>query len=256
MNRYRFLMPLVAILAVLLAVQPTLGAATGSAVVEAIKRDYCFWDYWGFNDPRPALTLPVAVRVSGDTAYAWIEGLHTFPRGRMASYYQVATKDGRSGVAYTLSYNIELMQQTFDFKEKKNRIFGGQFEMLELRIPKECMLLFEPDTPAKLHAVNAVAQAMVEHISSFNKNGGANFPKRTRIVIGNFNLDDPEAFVLVRDTGEVFNLVLHDPPDPLGDGVLKSGDFPFGQIYRRDQVAVLTKRIVAVGIEREIELTD
>src|SRR5258706_15442031 len=101
---FAMLLVLVAALGISYRPKPAFGAMEARAAVDAILRDHCKREYWDY--PRPsASTLPVAVRIDGDTAYAWVEGLDVLPRvPRVARFFAVVTKNGHATVSYSNRY--------------------------------------------------------------------------------------------------------------------------------------------------------
>jgi hypothetical protein len=236
--------------------EPARGEIEVGGVIDAIQRDYCLDEYWGYPGPPQAPTrLPVAVRVEGDTAYVWVEGLRARPGvQRWAEFYAIASKDGKAAVAYTFGYNVETMQDNFDFKAKYDRVFGGGFKLAELLVPSECVVHFEPDTPLKLRMLDVIQRSVENQLTQFNKYAGANYPDRVSIVIGNFNPDHSDTYVVVRETGEVLNVVLHGGTDPFSSEYLEKGEYPSVPINADYAISWLRERVAPIGIERVIQV--
>ena len=75
-----------------------------------------------------------------------------------------------------------------------------------LKLPFKCERAFESDTPAKLATIDLI-QKSVARILPFGRNA-ARLPERVRIVIANFNVGDGHTYVVVRETNELFGVVL------------------------------------------------
>jgi hypothetical protein len=140
---------------VLRSPEPALAAADTSAAINAIKKHYCRTE-GGDRPERPPSVLYVFVRTEGDKSYAWVEGLEVGPGAlRRATFYFIASKNGKSAVGYSLGYNTEFSEQNLDYQEKRDLVFNdrsrhgfnGDLQMGELHVPVTCPLPFEPDTP-------------------------------------------------------------------------------------------------------------
>jgi hypothetical protein len=67
-------------------------------------------------------------------------------------------------------------------------------------------------------------------------------------VIGNFNPDYPEAFVLVPTTGEVFHVGL------ISDSSPANAEYVIQPEYRKDWSKILASKIMRDGIARTVML--
>lgn len=221
--------------------------------IAAIERHLCIREYWGDPNPQQA-RFPVAIRTEGKNTYAWVDGLEDFTlKSHMATLFTILSKNGRTAVVDMTGYNPDLMRENFDFKQKRNRVFGHTFQVAELQVPLACSIQFEPDSALKLRMVSAVERTMIKQLSQANEFGGMSYPRRLKIVIANFDPDYDQTFVEVADTDEVFIVGLHEYADPLGE-ILDPDDYPFGQVYWPEQVKQIRQKIGRVGIQGEIEL--
>jgi len=238
-------------------------AANTSAAIDAIKKDYCRTK-GGDRPERPPSVLYVFVRTEGDKSYAWVEGLEVGPRAlRLATFYFIASKNGRSAVGYSLGYNTELSEQSLDYQEKRDLVFNdrsrhgfsGDLQVEELQVPVKCPVTFEADTPLKLRMIDVIQKSVESQLNWDVKNLGDHYPARVRIAIANFDTDFWQTYVVVRQTGKVYSVTLHDPTDPLGDGLLERGDYHVVEkSFSREVMSELRRYVIANGIQREIQI--
>ncbi len=93
------LLPISVCAGILTSTQSALGNVDIAAVITALQRDLCFSTYWGGKIPKQEIR-PVALRIDGDVAYVWIEGLRwhfDVPRG--VSFFEVVNHKGRTAVS-------------------------------------------------------------------------------------------------------------------------------------------------------------
>jgi len=239
-------------------------AANTSAAIDAIKKDYCRTK-GGDRPERPPSVLYVFVRTEGEKSYAWVEGLHVGPGAlRQATFYFIASKNGKSTVGYSLGYNTELSEQNLDYQEKRDFVFNdrsrhgfnGDVQVGELHVPVTCPVPFEADTPLKQRMIEVIQKSVENQVISYVKHLGVHYPARVTIAIANFNTDFQQTYVVVRQTGDVFSITLHDPTDPLGDGFLERGEYHVvDKNFTPEVMSQLRRDAIANGIQREIQIS-
>ena len=234
---------------------PALAGIEVPAVLDAIKEEHCIGEYWVPSPPGPPEVWPVAVRIDGDVAYAWVERLEK-PKTRWATFYAFASKSGKTTVTSTLGYNVDLMQTNPGYLQSRNKVFGEDWakhafgvdvHMVELKLPFKCERIFEPDTPAKLAIVEAIRKSVAKTLA-FDRDAGR-LPEHVRIVIANFNADDGHTYVVVRETSEVFGVVLDNG---LADAVADR-KYIVWEPSNASEVPKIRRKVLATGIEREIQ---
>jgi hypothetical protein len=132
----------------------------------------------------------------------------------------------------------------------KNVVFGGPFEQTQLKTPTDCTRKFEADTPLKRQMLDVIEHSVARELKSFSTLPGKNYPRRLKIVIANFNDYDPETYIWVPASGEVFSVGL----SPLHDDALDRGSLVLQPLYRKAEIASMRGFITKIGIVREIEL--
>jgi len=236
--------------------KPALGEINLRAAIDAIQESRCHAEYWADPRPsRPLSVLPVAVRSEGEVAYAWVEGLDG---PEWATFYVITRKGAKAVATSSSGYNKKLVQGSVGFQESWNQVFGadsskhsfgGDFRIGELRVPFRCALVLGADTTVKREMVDAVQRTMTISLTQFNRTG-ANYPERVRIVIANFNTDFAATYVLVRETGELFGVLLNDPVEsPPADA-----EYLVWQPYNPSDWPPIRRRIMSTGIKREIRV--
>ena len=262
-SRFQRLIALIVASIVLTSIEPALAAPDTSAAINAITKHYCR-TAGGDRPERPPSVLYVFIRTEGDRSYAWVEGLVPGPRAlRLASFYFIASKNGKSAVGYTLGYNTEFSEQNPDYQEKRNLVFNdrsrhgfsGDLQVGELHVPVKCPLPFEADTPLKLRMVGVIQKSVENWLLWNTKYLGAHYPERLTLLIANFDTDSPDTTVVVRQTGQVLGVTLHDPTDPLGDSLLERGEYHVVEdSYAPEVMSQVRRYVIANGIERKIRV--
>jgi hypothetical protein len=102
---------------------------------------------------------------------------------------------------------------------------------------------FEPDTPTKLAMIGAI-QKSIARILPFSRYA-ARLPERVRIAIANFNVDDGHTYVVVRETNQLYGVLLDT-----GSADVPAGGYLVWQ--ESSDVAKIRSKVIATGIEREI----
>ena len=214
-----------------------------TAAIAAIKRDMCIAEFWGVvGAPSPPSVFYAFIRTEGDTSYAWLEGLdHSAGKDRIASFYTIKRRNGKSAVGRYDSYNTVAMQQDPNYQQSWQRVFGldwqtstynRDFQVGELRVPFECWTELEPETPLKRRMVDVI-QKSAANFFTLAKRGGYTFPERPTIVIADFDTDFLNTLLLVLETGAMFNVTLHEPGDPFGDSFLERGEYQIADVSQR-----------------------
>jgi len=213
-TRVLTLTALLAVGLLLSAAKPASAEIDVQAALDAIEDEHCIGEYWVPSPPRPSEVWPVTVRIDGDVAYAWIERLEK-PKTRWVTFYTIAHKGEKAVMTTRFGYNADLMQANPGYLESQNKVFGEDWSkhafgvdlhMVELKLPFKCVKVFEPDTPRKLAMIEAIQQSMAR-LLPFSRYA-ARLPERVRIVIANFNVDDGHTYVVVRETNQVYGVVL------------------------------------------------
>jgi hypothetical protein len=156
-----------------------------------------------------------------------------------------------------MGYNAELMQANPGYLESRNKVFGEDWakhafgvhsRVGELRAPFDCTRVFAADTPDKLAIVEAIGRS-VARILPFSRDA-ARLPKRVRIVIANFNVDDGKTYVVIRETNEVLGVSLYD-----GLETARSGStYIVWEPGNASEAPKIRSKVLATGIEREIQV--
>jgi hypothetical protein len=236
------------------------------AALDAIWRDSCFWAYWGgphFDKGGPRKNLPVTLRIEADRTHVWIEGMRGYPPGRRnVSYFELIEKYGRPFVYYTASAmdldNPYLVKSVQRYKEL---VFAGPTETARFSEPPDgCKLVFDPDSDVKQRMLRAIDRTIAYWIWGLDKRRLAEHPEPQRIVVGNFNVTDRHTYVLVRSTGDIWDVTLHTSADrsKVAEELERYLSYFAKTINRKEHVRMLRPKILRVGLEREIrsELVD
>jgi hypothetical protein len=210
-SRFQMLTALFVAVVVSSSQEPAMAAVDTSAAINAIKKHYC--RSGGDRHDRPPSVLYVFVRTEGEKSYAWVEGLIVGPgSSRRASFYFIASKNGKSAVGYSLGYDMALSEQNLDYQEKRNFVFNdrtrhgfsGDVQIGELHVPVKCPLPFEADTPLKRRMIDVIQKSVESKLNWFVKNLGDYYPERMTLAIENFDTDFQATYVVIRQTGQVF----------------------------------------------------
>lgn len=233
------------------AVKPVIGEIAMDSAITAIQRRICYETYWwGSRSFVFGKTVTGVIRRDGDMAYAWFDDLeHGSDAPYWASMYEIFTKGGLTAVSSSYGYNIDTTKG-----EEKDIVFRGRTEPVQVTVPSDCEPKFDPDTPEKARMIAAIEKSMKMEFRQDNKNGG-HYPERVKMIVANFNIDYPFAYVLVPGTGEVFSLPLRDDTAPMRDLIAEFGEYMVAEERHKPSVRVLTQRIRKYGIAREIRLS-
>jgi hypothetical protein len=236
------------------------------AALDAIWRYKCFWSYWGWpNSDKggPRKNLPATLRIEADQTHVWIEGMRGYPPGRRnVSYFELIEKYGRPFIYYTTSAmdldNPNLVKSVQRYKEL---VFAGPTETARFSEPPDgCKRVFDPDSEVKQRMLRTVERTIAYWIWDLDKRGLAEHPEPQRIVVGNFNITDRHTYVLIRSTGNIWEVTLHTGGDrsKFEEGLERHLSYFAKDIRRKEHVRMLRPKILRVGLEREIrsELVD
>ena len=207
-----------ALLALFLAGPAAAADLTAGQVTEALKRHVCFSRVW-WGDPYARLgqTVTVDVRLAGNAAYAWSEDMRAVPRTpKWADSYVIVGRSAGPVVTQRSGYNIDLLRGEPAYERDRRRVYGGgQSQRLKVELPAVCEPKFDPETPLKAEMRAAIVASLTNALRTWGRR-----PPRgqARIMLADFNVDDPEAFALRQDTGEVLRISLlsTDPTSYLG----------------------------------------
>ena len=117
------------------------------------------------------------------------------------------------------------------------------------------MPTFERSSPRKRLMLKVIESSVIQELNVFRKHGDQNMPNRLRIIIANFNVDDPATEVLVPSARYVFYVALHMASNPFSNRFLRQGRFPVQPEYGKQAIAEFAPKIEKYGIVRVIRLS-
>lgn len=227
------------------------------AVKNAVARRVCFEGFWwGRKTFAFGQTVPIVVRDVGNKAYVWSERLSAVPHVTVwANFFSVFSSGRRVMVGESSGYNVDTLKKTALFKKRKALVFDGPHSTLMFRVPRNCVPTFERSSPRKRLMLKVIESSVIQELNVFRKHGDQNMPNRLRIIIANFNVDDPATEVLVPSARYVFYVALHMASNPFSNRFLRQGRFPVQPEYSKQAIAELAPKIEKYGIVRVIRLS-
>jgi hypothetical protein len=130
-------------------------------------------------------------------------------------------------------------------EDRAKHQFGVDVRAAELKLPFKCTRVFEPDTPAKLAMIDSI-QKSVAWMLPFGRDA-ARLPQRVRIVIANFNVSDGHTYVVIRETNEVWGVLLDT-----GLNAPIDGKYIVWEPSNASDLPKIRSKVMVTGIEREI----
>jgi hypothetical protein len=237
------------------------------AALDGLRRHKCFWAYWGWPIPGkegPRKNLPVTLRIEADRTHVWVDGMRSgfHPARRTGSYFELIEKYGRPFVHNrTRAMDLDNPNLAESVKRYKELVFAGPTEAARFSEPPDgCKRVFDPDSEVKQRMLRAIDRTIAYWIWDLDKRGLAEHPEPQRIVVGNFNVADQHTYVLIRSTGDIWEVTLYAGGDrsKVAERLERYGTFFAKDIRRKEHVRMLRPKILRVGLEREIrsELVD
>jgi hypothetical protein len=232
------------------------GEISDSSIFLAIQKYQCFREYWGgFTSARHV--LPVTFKKDGQIAYVRVEGFDdALSRAHMVRFMSVYTAHGRSWVGSNEGFNMQIPGRSTKYQEDQEQFSGPKIKTARLQLLSNCTPESDSEPNLRHRIFRAIESTMSHQLSLFNKLAGRHFPQKSQIVIGDFDLDYPSTFVLIKNTNEVWNVSLYDSVHPLSDADLNAGWFPSQQIYDPGETSALQDKIIKYGTVRDIVLGD
>ncbi len=215
----------------------------------AIIRSLCYDVYWAGGwgsgeDYRRGEALPLKLLIEGETFYARIDPIGFFGKNKQpmrAERIGIVRSDQAVVVA--------------------NSMYGSMDELFATKpiikdtitIPTDCTPHYDPPTPQKELMLQTVISTMQKQLSDFVRLGIWKYKGEVTLIISDFNIDYPSAYILVEQTKDVFSVTLHDPQNYDSEEYEQTGEYPFGQVYNTSKSLLI--KIRKHGIVRKIVLT-
>lgn len=234
-----------------------LDQATLLPAINRAIRDYeCFHVFWNSRSLAPprGSTISAAIRFTDDIAHVWVEGLERAAGiPQLDSYFLIAQREGKAAVASAITYNHQTMRESADFQSNRGKVFDGQSQMIGLGVPTDCRPRFDAHSPETAQMIRALRASIQNYFTLIDKDRLQEHAMGLPIIIGKFNLGDPEILVLVPQLSEV----LHVAPGTAatGDGSGLRPDMVVRPEYDQHSTQVLARKIRANGIPSEINVT-
>ena len=231
-------------------------AISYGSVEHALAQRICFGTFWWGAAYKLGQTVPIVVRSVGDKAYVWSVHLSVFPHVKvMANYFTVFSSGDRAMVGQSIGYNVAVMRKAWNFKQDRAHVFGGPHSTVMFHVPKVC----QPKkvgtlTPRKRLMLNVIVSTVIQELILYRGTGGSKLPRRVKIIIANFNPDDPAAVVFVPSAGYVFYVFLHKSSNPFSNTFLRHGEFRIQPEYSKWTIGLLSPLIEKYGIVRYVLL--
>jgi hypothetical protein len=171
-------------------------------------------------------------------------------------YFTIENKSNFPVITKREVFDKDLSKGEAHYESLREKFFNNpKAESIQLKIPSNCAPRYDLDSPEKQKMLTLILQTTHDELMSFNKlYDFKRYPVKTQIVVSNFNIDYPEAFVFVPHTNEVFSLRLHYEKESFEEEI-QAGSYSFGQIYDKHSLSGLKKKILDNGIPSELDLS-
>lgn len=229
-------------------------------VKEAIVQQIRFQMYWwGREDQyRQGETLPLHIASDGRRFIAMAEDFELLPDGR----HVVAIFKGEQGKERTRIWQSSGTPHApgdtlegewwvkFDPDLKNPNVVHDTLTVPANEVPQ-----IAPDSPEKIRMRDLVVNSVKEQLSWNVVHRREELPPSVTLVVGDFNVEDPNAFVLVEEQQRVYEVYLFDPAEPTNPKY-REGPFLVLPIEGRPtDDAFLRTRVRGLGRLRQVTLS-
>ncbi|HEX2581559.1 MAG TPA: hypothetical protein VHL08_06230 [Dongiaceae bacterium] len=230
--------------------KPALSEISVKEALSALTRYVCYWDYWGASVKSNKIAT-VMLDQKADSSYMWIENM--IDSGWMphrVDYVVIKNKGKFLVVSSRQVLDMDIDKEKPFHEELRKEFFNNhKVKSIQWKTPDNCSPHYDPDSPEKQKMLSIILKTVHDGLASLHK-----YPVKTKIVISNFNVDYPEVLAFIPHTNEIFNLPLHYENEPF-DKELEVGSYNFGQIYDKESIYFLKKKILENGIPFELDLS-
>lgn len=205
-------------------------------VVRAIQKFECYREYWG-GKHRGGTVLSAKFVSEGPRAYARIDGFEPLPL-KGVTFLSIRALGDRAVVAGSEGF-FGSYQTNVRYIEDDGRLKFSYAKSVPVKLARDCGFPSGQTSGTKFDLLRRIGESI------YNEVGNA------KIIIADFDIDYPETYVLVKVTGEVWEVGLQPEDDPAGGKGTPLTTNPVRLVNDPEQARALRKTIVRRGIARE-----
>jgi hypothetical protein len=252
-----------ALIAIVLAdvvVGSTIQPLDMSRVEEAIIQRIRFEMYWWGRPEsyRQGATLPLKVASDGRRFVAMVEDFELLPDGRsVTGYFRGVQGEKRTWIVQSSRTPVKNGTDVANgaWWRVEPDLTNPSIEGGVLTMPADGVPRTAEDGAAKERMRHALLSSVREQLSWNVARRGEKLPPSVTLVVADFNVEDPTAFVLVEDQDKVYEVYLFDPGDPT-DPRYREGPFLVWPVEGRPKAeARLRSKVRELGAAYEVTLS-
>lgn len=202
-------------------------STSGQLVARAISDFVCFDARWqdksSFQLGKPEKFDYV---INGSQLSVRTKSLVSIEGIEMVTFLDGAIDKTGSVIWNSESYNPEVMVANAYYKARQARYSDSRtVRKIDVALPQSCNEVFEPLTGKKALMVTTIEKTIKATLDSDESHQGQQL-KKTEVVIGDFETNDPDTYAYVPDTGALYLVKLHDLSDYFGQRYENEGNYP------------------------------
>ena len=232
-------------------------ASIQQALLSYLNYDIC----WGGGTPNASplrfgesATILLSRDESEFKFFLWTDGLQQ-PIGKdhdhITQIFYGMFSGADAGIANVTSYNPSRMSRLSWVREETARFSSKDVEQFTIKIPSNCAMSFPPSRE-KAEMLEAIINTMNAVVSQVNRQGYSHYALPAPAIVANFNVDYPRTFVYIKETGEIYAVVLHDATNYFDNSFLTGKSYPFNVIGKYGVDNALVQKIIKYGSPIEI----
>lgn len=216
------------------------------AVTESLCYDVYWAGAWGHGEHyQRGVPLPFKLVVEGEKFYARVAPVGFIGKGQQPMMAErIGIVRGERAVVVTNSEpNMDKIFSTYPLIENT------------LTIPTDCTPKYDPMTPRKELMIKTILSTIKKQFEHHIKIGIAKYPKYPKeltLIIADFNIDYPETYVIVKETDDIYGVVLHKFSDYDSDEYEREGEYPSAPEFHLSENKI--EKVRKYGIIRKIVL--
>lgn len=222
------------------------------SIKEALSRIFCYEMYWEGEDYKLDIPLAIETKIEDKKFYVWINDLKVTERSHIAGFYTGRIKDGKGAVILRYGHNLNITPLSYLYESHRDYFKSGTIIKDSLTLPTDCTPKFNPMTPQKELMIKTILSTIKKQFEHHIKIGIAKYPKKLTLIIADFNIDYPETYVIVKETNDIYGMVLHKFSDYDSDEYEREGEYPSAPEFHLSENKI--EKIRKHGIIRKIVL--
>ncbi len=214
---------------------------------EAVERRLCFEVYWWDRHYQQGVPLPVKIIVDGAEFQVRVDDIEVDRGGkRWFGRYDGTIHNGRAMVRTSSNFPMVpgAAEAPSDFGSKSP---GGEVFDDTLTIPLNCVPRGTLSSE-KTRIIETAVGTMQEMISRRSSEAETRASGVITVTIGDFDVDYPSLYVLVKPLGKVYEVTIHDPEAQDDAAYQGSGHYLFRELTNAAEARRVEKKILRHGV--------